>query len=83
MIMTKKGEQNTIKACSQCGSQDIRDVRRTRVYLGIVIENIPATYCPNCGEELYDAAAVDMMEKVVADPERYSSLVPRRVARLT
>ena len=78
--MTK--EPNTTKTCSQCGSQHIRDVRRTRVYSGIVIENIPATYCSNCGEELYDAEAVDLIEKVAAEPERYSSVVPRRVAHL-
>jgi len=80
--MTRERKQNSGKVCSQCGSPKIRDVRRTRVHFGIVIENIPATYCPDCGEELYDAAAVDFMEKVVAEPEKYSTLVPRRVARL-
>lgn len=74
--------QTTVKICSQCGSDQIRDVRRTRVLNGIVIENIPATFCPNCGEELYEASAVDFMEKVVSDPEQYSTVVPRRVARL-
>jgi len=73
---------STVKTCSQCGSPHIRDVRRTRVLNGIVIENIPATFCPDCGEELYEASAVDFMEKVVSDPDKYSTIVPRRVARL-
>jgi len=80
--MTKKRKRNADKVCSQCGSPHIRDVRRTRVYKGIVIENIPATYCPDCGEELYDAAAVDQMERIAADPEKYSVLIPRRVAQV-
>ena len=80
--MTMIKEVSPEKICSQCGPSHIRDVRRTRVLNGIVIENIPATFCSNCGEELYEASAVDFMEKVVSDPEKYSTVVPRRVARL-
>ena len=80
--MTKKQKQNAARVCSQCGSARIRDVRRTHVYKGIVIENLPATYCPNCGEELYEAATVDLMEKIAAEPEIYAPLAKRRVAHV-
>ncbi|MGH9840234.1 MAG: type II toxin-antitoxin system MqsA family antitoxin [Blastocatellia bacterium] len=79
--MTKE-KQNAANVCSQCGSTKIRAVRRTRVYGDIVIENLPATWCPNCGEELYDVEEVDFIEKVLADPDKYSTWVPRRVARV-
>lgn len=68
--------------CSQCGAAELRQVRRDRVYKGIVIENIPATYCSNCGEELYDLATVELIEKIVAAPEVYATMVKRPVARV-
>lgn len=77
--MTKKRKENV---CSQCGSARIRNVRRTHVFKGIVIENLPATYCPDCGEELYEAATVDLMEKIAAEPDTYAPWAKRRVARV-
>jgi hypothetical protein len=52
------------------------------VFKGIVIENLPATYCPDCGEELYEAATVDLMEKIAAEPDKYAPWAKRRVARV-
>ena len=80
--MTKKRKENSDNVCSQCGSSRIRNVRRTHVFKGIVIENLPATYCPDCGEELYDAATVDLMEKIAAEPDKYAPWAKRRVARV-
>lgn len=80
--MTKKRKQDGSKVCSQCGAPELREVRRTRVHQGIVIENIPATFCPNCGEELYELATVRLIEKIVAAPEVYTKLVERLVARV-
>jgi hypothetical protein len=37
-----------------------------------VIENIPATYCTSCGEELYDLATVKAVERIVASPDQYA-----------
>lgn len=67
--------------CSQCGSKHIRDIRRTQVYKGVVIENVPATYCPDCGEELYEAATLRWMEMVAADPQKYARMIEMPVAR--
>jgi hypothetical protein len=47
-----------------------------------VIENIPATYCLNCGEELYDLATVQLIEQIVAEPTRYAAVAERYVARV-
>jgi YgiT-type zinc finger domain-containing protein len=80
--MTRKRKQAGSKVCSQCGTPGLREVRRTRVHQGIVIENIPATFCSNCGEELYDLATVQLIEKIVAAPEVYAKMVERPVARV-
>lgn len=61
----------------------MKNVRRTRVYKSVVIENLPATCCTNCGEELYDAATVDlMMERIGAEPEHYAQMMEMPVARV-
>jgi len=57
-------------------------VRRDQFYKGVLIENIPATYCLNCGEELYDLETVRLMEKIAAKPERYAKMVEFPVARV-
>lgn len=80
--MNRSKKKNSGKRCSQCGELGLRNVRRTRVHRGVVIENIPATFCPNCGEELYDLATVQAIEQIVAEPERYTTVVERRVAAL-
>jgi len=80
--MNKAKVKSPKKVCAQCGEQSVRDVRRTRVYKGIVIENIPATFCSNCGEELYDLATMRLIERIVAEPDVYTSMVTRPVARV-
>ncbi len=80
--MTKKPNQKAPKTCSQCGERSLKDVRRTRVYKGVVMQNLPATYCTNCGEELYEATTVDLMEKIAANPARYVEMVEMPLARV-
>jgi hypothetical protein len=58
----------------------VRDVWRTRVHKGIVIENIPATHCSNCGEELYDLVTVQTIERIIANPDRYATVQSVAVA---
>jgi len=82
MIMTKQELQADAKVCSQCGAPGLREVRRNRVHQDIVIENILATFCTNCGEELYDLATVQLIEQIVAAPEEHTTLVARLVARV-
>lgn len=80
--MNKKRKRNASKVCDRCRKPGVRDVRRTKVYKGIVIENIPAASCMNCGEELYDLATVQLIEQIVAKPEVYTTMVKLPVARI-
>jgi YgiT-type zinc finger domain-containing protein len=72
--MNKKRRRTDLKICSQCRQPSVLDVLRTRAHKGVVIENIPATYCPNCGEELYDLATMEAVERIVANPDRYARI---------
>ena len=67
--------------CSQCGVFGVIPIRRTEFYKGVLIENLPATRCYNCGEELYEAATVRWMEMVAADPQKYARMIEMPVAR--
>ncbi len=80
--MTKKRKRNPFKVCSRCKAKAVRQVRRTEFHDGIVIENVPSTYCSNCGEELYDLATVQLIEKILAQPERYTTVMEFPVARV-
>lgn len=80
--MTKKYSQNPKSKCGRCKAVEVIEVRRDRFYKGVLIENIPATYCLNCGEELYDLETVELMEKIAAKPERYAQIVELPVARV-
>lgn len=79
--VTEKRKEYPALTCSQCGSKRNRNIRRTQVYKGVVLEDVPATYCPDCGEELYDAATVGWMEMVAADPQKYAQMIEMPVVR--
>jgi len=80
--MNKKRKRNPLKVCSRCKVKAVRAVRRTEIHDGIVIENVPSTYCSNCGEELYDLATVQLIEKILSEPKRYARMVEMPVARV-
>ena len=56
----------TIKTCPLCGSSRIKRLRRTlsRSYRGrnYTVPNVQYFACPDCGERLYDAAAIDKIQ---------------------
>jgi YgiT-type zinc finger domain-containing protein len=80
--MGKKRNQSQKSKCGRCKAVELIEVRRDRLYKGVLIENIPATYCLNCSEELYDLKTVELMEKIAAKPERYAQMVELPVARV-
>jgi len=80
--MNKKRNQSRKPKCGRCKAVEVIEVRRDRLYKGVLIENIPATYCLNCGEELYDLKTVELMEKIATKPERYAWIVELPVARV-
>ncbi|MBL8189407.1 MAG: YgiT-type zinc finger protein [Acidobacteria bacterium] len=80
--MSKEKNLVSKTKCSQCGAFEVVPIRRTEFYKGVLIENLPATRCSNCGEELYDLETVRLMEKVAAAPQKYAQMMEMPVARI-
>lgn len=54
--------------CDICGSTRVRSlICYTIFYKGnpVVVENVPAEVCQQCGEQYFDPAIVEMLQKVV------------------
>jgi YgiT-type zinc finger domain-containing protein len=68
--------------CGRCEAVEKVAVRRTQFYKGVLIENLPATYCLNCGEELYSLKTAELMEKIAAQTQQYAKMVEMPVARV-
>ena len=54
--------------CSVCHNQIVsKNITYTQWYKGelIVVENVPAEVCQNCGEEYFSPATVDKIQKVI------------------
>lgn len=68
--------------CGRCQAVEKIAVRRTQFYKGVLIENLPATYCLNCGEELYSLQTAELMEQIAARPQQYAKMVEMPVARV-
>jgi hypothetical protein len=79
--MRKQRNQKKTR-CGRCKTVEKTAVRRTQFYKGVLIENLPATYCFNCGEELYSLKTAELLEKIAAQPKRYAKLVELPVARV-
>jgi YgiT-type zinc finger domain-containing protein len=79
--MTKQRSQKKTQ-CGRCQAVEKIAVRRTQFYKGVLIENLPATYCLNCGEELYSLQTAELMEEIAAQPKRYAKMVEMPVARV-
>jgi YgiT-type zinc finger domain-containing protein len=78
--------KDTDLTCSICGAQTARLVRRPQL-VGkganlVIVENMPMYSCRNCGEELYDLATVQLIEKILSQPKRYARMVEMLVARV-
>ena len=82
-LPTVRKPQNQKKTrCGRCQAVEKIAVRRTQFYKGVLIENLPATYCLNCGEELYSLQTAELMEEIATQPKRYAKLVEMPVARV-
>lgn len=68
--------------CGRCQAVEQIAVRRTQFYKGVLIENLPPTYCLNCGEELYSLRTVELMEQIAQEPRQYAQIVELPVARV-
>ena len=79
--MSKPRNQKKTR-CGRCKAVEKIAVRRTQFYKGVLIENLRATYCLNCGEELYSLQTAELMEEIAAQPNRYAKIVEMPVARV-
>jgi YgiT-type zinc finger domain-containing protein len=62
-----QSEENKMN-CDICGGARVRSlISYTVFYRGkpIVVENVPADVCQQCGEQYFDPATVAMLQKVV------------------
>lgn len=79
--MSKK-QNTTAEICAFCSRTGVVDVRRDKLYKGVLIENLPAKQCPHCHEVYFDLKTAQLMEKIASAPERYARWVKRLVARV-
>lgn len=82
MMMNKQRTQTAKPKCSQCGADAIVNIRKDEFSKGVLIQNLPATFCQNCGEELYDRATVQLVEKIASEPDVLAQLMELPVARV-
>jgi len=80
--MNKKRRNLQVETCSLCARPGVVDVRRDKLYKGVLIENLPAKHCPNCHEDYFELETVQLMEKIANDPERHAQMLKRPVARV-
>ena len=70
--------------CGICGKKGARARRVTRTYGKgedlLVIRNIPATSCPNCGEGYFTAETLREVERIRAHHEHFAVKRPVEVA---
>lgn len=75
-------QNSSIELCSLCARPGVIDVRRDKLFKGVLIENLPAKHCPNCREDYYELETVRMMERIANDPVHYAQMIERPVARV-
>ena len=60
--------------CAFCGTLGVKTVYKTKLFgkgeNAIVIENVPVRHCDNCGESYYDPEVSQMLDDILAHPEK-------------
>jgi len=65
--------------CDICGGTRIRSLLGYSIFFNgkpVIIENVPADVCQQCGEQYFDPATVKMLQKVV-----WSKRKPKRTIK--
>lgn len=78
MAMEQEGKGNRVdrdrppsSACRRCGSETHEEVLKVVLWIEtrlVAIQGIPASVCPECGEQYYDEGTVERVQKVMARP---------------
>jgi YgiT-type zinc finger domain-containing protein len=64
----------TLKPCAFCGTAGVKTVYKTKLFgkgeNALVIENVPVRHCDTCGEGYYDPEVSQMIDDILAHPEK-------------
>ncbi len=85
--MTKRTAQNSIlDQCVFCGAYKVVTIYRDKLFgegaNAVIIENLPILRCEACGESRYDPEIADLIDAIIAHPEKYSTKRQVNVATL-
>ena len=64
-------EPQKVSLCQECGGETHEDVVKAAFWHDerlIVIEEIPARVCKNCGEQFYDDQTAQKLQSLIAAP---------------
>jgi len=69
------GKQQNQELCAFCGAPGIKTVYKDKLFgrgeRAVVIENLPVRQCENCGESYYDPETSQLIDTVLANPEKH------------
>ncbi len=61
--------------CAFCGAPEVKTVHKDKLFgkgeSAVVIENLPVRQCGNCGESYYDPEISQLIDTVLAHPEKH------------
>lgn len=69
-----KMENNNSEACAFCGAPNVKIVCKTKLFgkgeQAVIIENVPLRQCGNCGESYYTPETSQLIDELIAHPEK-------------
>lgn len=64
------------ESCAFCGAFGVKTIHKTKLFgkgeQALVIENAPVRHCDTCGESYYDPEVSQMIDDIIAHPEKQS-----------
>jgi YgiT-type zinc finger domain-containing protein len=75
--MTKREAQNSIlDQCVFCGAYKVVTIYRDKLFgagaNAVIIENLPILRCEACGESRYDPEVSELIDEIIAHPEKHA-----------
>ena len=75
-MTSELNEQWNAEQCAFCGALEVKTIYKDKLFgkseKAIVIENLPVRQCEHCGESYYDPAIAQIIDEVLAHPERHA-----------
>lgn len=75
-MINEPNEQLKAERCAFCGAPRVKTVYKDKLFgkgeRAVVIENLPVRQCGNCGESYYDPAISQLIDEVLAHPEKHA-----------